>query len=149
MKKALIVIVVIAILGLGAFVIFKKPTNKNNQNSNNSNSQTSSSTSSTGSQTAKMADNNAPVAATITYSNSGFSPATTTVKSGDAVMIKNTSSRTMDLDSDPHPTHTDDPDLNVGQVDPGQSKTFIVTQKGSYGYHNHLNPSETGNVVIQ
>lgn len=93
--------------------------------------------------------NTTPAAATITYSSSGFSPATVTVKTGDTIAIKNTSNQTMQFDSDPHPVHTDDTDLNAGVVDPGQTKTFIVTQKGSFGYHNHLNPSDMGKIIIE
>ena len=88
-------------------------------------------------------------AATITYSSSGFSPATTTVKSGDTVAIKNDTKEDMQLDSDPHPVHTDDTDLNVGLVTPGQTKTFMVMKKGSFGYHNHLDPGDTGKIVIE
>ena len=96
-----------------------------------------------------MSDSNKVAAATITYSDSGFSPNKTTVKSGDAVAIKNTSSHAMQLDSNPHPVHTDDTELNIGTVSPGQTITFTVTKKGTFGFHNHLNPSDTGTIVIQ
>ncbi len=88
-------------------------------------------------------------AATITYSSSGFSPSTTTVKSGDVVAIKNTSSDELQLDSDPHPVHTDDTELNVGTVNAGQTVTFTVTTKGTHGFHNHLNPGNTGTLIVQ
>lgn len=90
-----------------------------------------------------------PAAATIIYSNSGFSPSKITVKSGDSVAIKNTSPGDMQFDSDPHPVHTDDEELNAGAVAPGQTVTFTVTTKGTFGYHNHLNPSDTGTIVVQ
>jgi len=93
--------------------------------------------------------NASAVAATITYSKSGFSPATVTVKSGDTVAIKNATTEDMQLASNPHPVHTDDTDLNVGSVAPGQTKTFTVTKKGSFGYHNHVDPSDTGKIVIE
>lgn len=88
-------------------------------------------------------------AATIIYSDSGFSPSKTTVKSSDTVAIKNTSSSDMQFDSDPHPIHTDDKELNAGAVAPGQTITFTVTTKGTFGYHNHLNPGDTGTIVVQ
>lgn len=96
----------------------------------------------------EMAGSSTSIAATITYSDSGFSPALVTVKANDTVAIKNTSSQDVQLDSDPHPVHTDDTDLNVGQVSPGQTKTFMVMKKGSFGYHNHLDPSQTGRITI-
>ncbi len=52
--------------------------------------------------------------ATITYSDSGYSPSSITVNTGDKVIIKNTSSRSMQFDSDPHPAHTINPELDVG-----------------------------------
>jgi plastocyanin len=104
---------------------------------------------STSSSNSSSNSTNASVAATITYSNSGFSPATTTVKAGDTVAIKNTSSSTMQLDSDPHPVHTDDADLNVGEVAPGQTKTFVVTHKGTFGFHNHLASSNTAKITVE
>lgn len=87
--------------------------------------------------------------ATITYSDSGFSPATTTVKAGDTLAIKNNGTAQLSMHSDPHPEHTDDADLNVGDVAPGQTKTFKVTKTGSFGIHNHLKPSDSATIVIQ
>jgi plastocyanin len=98
--------------------------------------------------TTSDSDNKA-AAATITYSDSGFSPSKTTVKSGDTVAIKNTSSSDMQFDSDPHPVHTDDEELNAGAVAPGQTVTFTVTTEGTFGFHNHLNPGDTGTIVVQ
>jgi plastocyanin len=86
---------------------------------------------------------------TITFDGNTFSPAAITVKSGTTVTIKNTSSQDMAMDSDPHPVHTDDTDLNVGDVAPGQSKTFTVEKKGSFGYHDHLDPTVAGRITIQ
>ncbi len=88
-------------------------------------------------------------AAIITYSDSGYSPSTITVKSGDTVELKNTSSQSVQFDSDPHPIHTDDPELNVGELSPGQTTTFKVITKGTHGYHNHLNPAQTGTIVVE
>jgi plastocyanin len=98
---------------------------------------------------AASSDSDKTAAATITYSDSGFSPSKTTVKSGDTVAIKNTSSSDMQFDSDPHPVHTDDEELNAGTVAPGQTVTFTVTTKGTFGFHNHLNPGDTGTIVVQ
>jgi plastocyanin len=86
---------------------------------------------------------------TITYSADGFSPTSATVSSGGTVTVKNTSSGNMQFASDPHPQHTDDPELNAGLIAAGQSKTFTVTKKGTFGYHDHLNPSMIGTITIQ
>lgn len=88
-------------------------------------------------------------AATLTYTDNGFSPSSITVKSGDTVAIKNNSSQTMQLDSDPHPVHTNDPELNVGTVEAGKTVTFKVEVKGTHGVHNHLDSSETATIIVQ
>ena len=105
-----------------------------------SNQSQSSTSSSTPSQSA---------ADTITFDGNQFSPATLTVKAGTMVTIKNTSSQDVQMQSNPHPSHTDDSDLNVGLVAAGQSKTFTVTKKGTFGYHNHLDPGIQGKITIE
>ncbi|HWZ66094.1 MAG TPA: cupredoxin domain-containing protein [Patescibacteria group bacterium] len=87
--------------------------------------------------------------ATITYSDSGFSPSVTTINSGGVVSVTNNSATELQFDSNPHPIHTDDTDLNIGSVPSGQTKTFTVTKKGSFGYHNHLSPQVTGKIIVQ
>jgi len=138
MRNAVIAVVVIALLGIGAFALSQ---NKDSSSANSGATTKSSSSSSNPDQTNS--------ANTITYSNSGFSPSTLTVKAGDTVTIKNTSSRPVEYDSDPHPTHTDDPELNIGTVAPGSSDSFKVTEKGAHKYHNHLNPSDTGTLIVE
>jgi hypothetical protein len=53
------------------------------------------------------------------------------------------------MQSNPHPVHTDDTDLNVGPVAPGKSKTVVLNKKGTFGFHNHLNTSETAEITIE
>ena len=94
-------------------------------------------------------DQNVATAATITYDGNGFSPNKVTVKEGDKVTIKNTSSTVVEFDSDPHPVHTDNTELNVGSISPGKSMTFMVDKSGTWGYHNHLDSGQTGTIVVQ
>ena len=90
---------------------------------------------------------------TITISESGFSPATSTVKSGGKVTWVNNSKATVQIASDPHPTHTANPELTSGQsvteLAPGASATVTVTKTGTWGFHDHLNPSVRGKVTVQ
>ena len=86
--------------------------------------------------------------ATITYSSNGFSPASTTVSAGQTVEFINNSSSAIQVDSDPHPAHTDDTDLNVGRIAAGQSKSVVVTKKGTFGLHNHLSPDKSALITI-
>jgi len=130
-KKIVIGIIVLVLLGGGAY-LFLRQSDTHTNTTNVTNTQ-----------------NDKPAAATITYSDSGYSPASVTVKSGEAVEIKNTSSHAMQFDSDPHPIHTNDPELNVGSVNPGESMKFTVSKTGTFGYHNHLNPSDKGTIIVK
>jgi plastocyanin len=94
-------------------------------------------------------ESNAQASATITYTDNGFEPGSVTVKVGDTIAIKNNSSSNLQFESDPHPVHTDDPELNVGSVAPGSSMSFKVTTKGTHGYHNHLNPNQRGTIITE
>ena len=138
---AIIAVVLVVIIAGGAIWLSRRNTHSSNTTSSN----TSSTPPSQGTNNATTQS----AAATITYDGSTFSPQQTTVKSGETVKITNNSQQEMSFNSDPHPVHTDDTDLNVGTVEPGQSKTFTVTKKGSFGYHNHLDPSQTGQITIQ
>lgn len=92
---------------------------------------------------------NQVVGSEIDYTDSGFSPANLNVKAGQTITIKNTSSGAMSFNSDPHPVHTSFPELNLGRIDAGQSKTLTLTKAGTYTYHNHLSPSQKGTIVVQ
>lgn len=76
---------------------------------------------------------NAKVASVITYDGSSFSLSSSTVSSGSAVKITNNSSDELDFDSDPHPVHTDNPELNAGSIAPKESKTITLTKKRFVG----------------
>lgn len=94
-------------------------------------------------------DGDQSVSATITYDNNGFSPATVTVTSGASVRITNNSSEDLNPSSDPHPIHTKNSELNIGDIEPGQSKTFMLTAKGTWGYHNHYNSGKRGTIIVE
>ena len=90
---------------------------------------------------------------TITYTNSGFSPQSLTVKSGDSVSWVNDSNSKVQVGSDNHPTHTANQELTGGQfiieLAPGESKTVQLDSSGEWGYHNHQQPGETGKIIVE
>ncbi|MEX2012508.1 MAG: cupredoxin domain-containing protein [Patescibacteria group bacterium] len=87
--------------------------------------------------------------ATVTYSASGFSPATLTVAKGTKVIFSNSASSGLWVSSDPHPTHTDYPGFDSQKsIANGQSYEFTFDRVGSWGYHNHFNPSQTGTIIV-
>lgn len=139
MKKALIVIVVVAVAGFGVWY-FK------NHNSTKSTTTTPTTT------PAQTNSTTTPAAAanTVTFDGSAFSPASLTVKSGTTVTFTNNSDTPVWPASDPHPTHTDLPgfDANKG-LTKGESYSFTFVKVGSWGYHNHLSSGEKGTIVVQ
>ena len=86
---------------------------------------------------------------TILYTDDGFSQNTLTVKAGSIVSIRNNSSRILQFDSDPHPQHTDNPELNIGNISPGHQRSITVTKTGSHGFHNHANEDHTGTLIVE
>ena len=86
---------------------------------------------------------------TVTYSGNGFSPSSVTIKPNQKVTFTNKTSSTIQPSSDPHPQHTDNPELNVGTIAAGGSKSITPQKTGSFGMHEHFNPSNTLKITIQ
>jgi plastocyanin len=93
--------------------------------------------------------------ATITISASGVAtPKTVTVAQGAQVTFVNNDSIPHQMFSDPHPEHTDCPELDqVGFLAPGQSRqSGNLNTVRSCGFHDHGLPLVTalqGTIVIQ
>lgn len=86
---------------------------------------------------------------TVTIEQNRFFPTSLTVKQGDTVTFTSNDSTSHQLASDPHPAHTGYSPLNAGIIATGSSITVRFTKKGSFGYHDHLNPSITGKIVVE
>lgn len=85
----------------------------------------------------------------ITYSDSGFEPTSLTVPVGSAITVQNDSSSALQFSSDPHPSHTDNPELNAVNLESGASTTVTVNTKGTWGVHNHLNHDHSATLVVE
>jgi plastocyanin len=91
---------------------------------------------------------------TIVIANNTVCPATLTVSLGSQVTFVNNDSQSHNMTSDPHPEHTDCPELNqVGYLTSGQSRQSgnLVTAR-TCGYHDHDNftvKSLQGSIVIR
>lgn len=85
--------------------------------------------------------------ATITIgSNGSVSPSTVTITRGGRVTFINNHTRAHDMSSDPHPEHTDCPEMNaVGFLSPGQSRTSSnFNTARTCGFHDHNEPDTAG-----
>jgi plastocyanin len=90
---------------------------------------------------------------TITITSNGASPKTLTVAAGSQVTFVNNDSIEHQMYSDPHPEHTDCPELDsVGFLAPGQSRqTENLNIVRTCGFHDHIhfeNKSLLGSITI-
>jgi plastocyanin len=96
-----------------------------------------------------------PSGATITIgANGAVSPSQVHITTGQGVTFINNDTRAHDMSSDPHPAHTDCPQMNaVSSISPGQTKlTNAFPTARTCGFHDHLSPdiaALTGRIVIQ
>lgn len=85
----------------------------------------------------------------VTVTDKGFEPQTVSIKAGQRVVWTDKSGGPVTVNSDSHPTHLLWPFLNLGTFDEGSSVSVVFEKTGKYTYHNHLNPSQTGTVVVE
>jgi plastocyanin len=91
---------------------------------------------------------------TFTISNNAVSPQSLTVAVGSQVTFVNNDSRPHEMFSNPHPEHTDCPEINqVGHLEPGQSRqTGNLVNVRTCGFHDHINfeiKALQGSIIIQ
>ena len=81
---------------------------------------------------------------TITITSAGASPRDITVAVGSRVTFINNDSVPHDMNSNPHPEHTDCPALNIGFISAGQQGiSQNLTTARVCGFHDHNQPSNT------
>ena len=87
--------------------------------------------------------------AAVNFDGSKFTPSPVNIKANDWVFFKNNSQADMWVASNPHPTHTDYPEFDSKKaIAPGATYKFQFTRAGTWGYHNHLDPSVKGMVSV-
>jgi plastocyanin len=91
---------------------------------------------------------------TITITAAGVTPKSIEVALGARVRFVNSDSRAHSMTSDPHPDHTDCPEINqAGFLQPGQSReTGNLVQARTCGFHDHDNPNNAalrGSITIK
>lgn len=85
----------------------------------------------------------------ITLNSNGFSPDKLTIKAGTTVTWINQSRTVATVNSDPHPSHTDFPILNLGSFSDGEELSLKFDKPGTYGYHNHFNAAQKGTIIVE
>jgi plastocyanin len=141
-KKVLFIVLAAVIAGAGIFWAIRN----NNTKQNNQLPEQSSGRSSEQSTSDKSVD---PNGSAIAFDGTGFTPKNLTVTAGTEVQIMNNSNSALQFSSDPHPAHTDNKEMNLQVLSPGQSSSFVVNIQGTWGYHDHLKPSAKGTLIVQ
>ncbi|MBP9711070.1 MAG: hypothetical protein KBD50_02325 [Candidatus Pacebacteria bacterium] len=102
----------------------------------------------------------APMSATVTYSASGYSPSSVTIKKGGTVTFVDQGTGKMWTASAMHPTHTaysgttlqehcgDTTDTSFDQCKNSSQYSFSFTKAGTWRYHNHSQSSHFGSVTV-
>ncbi len=143
--KIIIALVAVAVIAGGAVLL----TSGKDYNSKDNNPSTGSNNSYNHDNSINGSKDKTPAAVTVIYTDKGFDPAKVTLKSGETLRIFNSSKSAVSPSSDPHPTHTLNPELNFPEIGAGKSATMTLTKKGTWGYHNHLNTDQRGTVVVE
>lgn len=91
---------------------------------------------------------------TIVIQGGQVCPQTITIALGGQLTMINNDATTHEMNSDPHPEHTDCPALNsIGTLNAGQTRTSgNLTTARNCGFHDHLNPNNgslRGTVTIR
>lgn len=96
----------------------------------------------------------------VTYNGTTFSPSSVSVRVGDTVTFTDAGTAPMWVASDPHPAHSgysgttkdqhcpDTAGTAFDQCSTGTTYTFTFMKAGTWGYHNHINHSAIGTVVV-
>ncbi len=85
----------------------------------------------------------------IELTSNGFVPKTVTIKRGTRVIWLNKSGVDGTVNSDNHPTHQLYRLLNLGSFPVDFSVQLVFEEPGTYGYHNHFKPEQTGTIIVE
>ena len=98
----------------------------------------------------------------IEITASGFNPSSLTIKAGETVTWLNNGNAPTWPASAVHPTHRVYPGSDITKCGTGEtifdackglangeSFSFTFNNKGTWGYHDHLNPSLFGKIVVE
>ncbi len=135
-KVILGLVAVLAVVGAVAIVFLGKPSRQPSQPAQ------SGSPAPAGSTTTQATES-------VTLTSSGFAPQSLTVKVGTKVVWTNQNGTAAAVNSASHPTHLVYPPLNLGNFGNGDTLSLVFDKPGTYKYHNHLNASQIGVVVVE
>ena len=86
--------------------------------------------------------------AAVAITASGFVPAVVTVNKGTTITWTNDDSASHQVVANPYPNGKSLPSLRSEVLNNKQSYSFTATKKGSFGYHDQLNPTVNGTMEV-
>ncbi|OGY91672.1 MAG: hypothetical protein A3H70_01375 [Candidatus Komeilibacteria bacterium RIFCSPLOWO2_02_FULL_48_11] len=99
----------------------------------------------------------------VLFTENGYEPASLTVKKGETATFTNTAANPTWPASAKHPTHTVYPGSDIAKcgtpeaanifdackgLSEGASWSFTFNEAGTWNYHDHLNPTKFGKIVV-
>ena len=148
MARTLVIVVVVAILGLGAFLIIN---NDDDINTTINEETTTTTTETSPTEPGRTTSDQREADLIISYTDDGFVPANAgPIRVGDTVLFTNDSSRELWVASDVHPTHEENPEFDQNSaIVPGESWEYTFSKTGEWSYHNHEHESDTGIITVE
>lgn len=149
--------IIIAIIVIAAVVwLVVENSGKDTTNTNTAtNTETSTTTDATNSLPYAKIINTNPTGSGImvTITSSGFDPQTARIQVGDAITWYNNDVVNHYVAPDDHPDHLQYSgvwdDDGTGNIVAGGGYMATFTEAGTYEYHDHLNPTLTGTVIVE
>jgi len=93
-------------------------------------------------------NNNETASLTIIFTDNGFQQQSYSIVAGETVAVKNESPMIIKFSSDEHPTHTENTELNMESLNPGEQGLFTPTRAGEWGVHDHEHPEFTTKLIV-
>ena len=168
MVKKLIIFIVVVLVGAGGFMAFEKFSNNGFEQAMApaSNEGTSGNLAAENENVPDVSDDQAmsQESNVIIYTDEGFSPNPLTVKVGNTVTFRNQGSRPVWPASAMHPTHKVYPGSDIEKcgtadesgifdacrgIEPGGEWRVTFVEAGNWKYHDHLNTSKFGTIVVE
>ncbi|OGZ68418.1 MAG: hypothetical protein A3D44_00555 [Candidatus Staskawiczbacteria bacterium RIFCSPHIGHO2_02_FULL_42_22] len=163
MSRNLIIAIVIVVVLVGGYFLFQANVASQTPSQQPAVTENTDTTTNTPPETSEPVTE-IPKTHEVIYTDSGYSPSSLTIKAGDTVTFKNQSSAQIWTGSAMHPVHAvysgttlqqhcpdvenDDFDECKGDAS-GTSWSFTFNKTGSWGYHNHVNSSHFGKIIVQ
>ena len=148
---SIVIVAVIILIILGISLLSKKTTQDETSGENLSPSEDI------------VAETSEPIEHIVEITLEGFVPKTLEIKKGDKVTCINKMATKSWPAGNFHPTHSNYPGssaIKCGTIEEkttfdtcrglekGESYSFVFNEVGSWGYHNHLQPSKDGKIIV-